>query len=255
MGKIITTNIQKGGCGKTTTTHELASKLSAIGKKVLTVDIDPQQNLSRISGSILVGYCSVHELLNGECTAEDSIQKVRNYDIIPSNKKLKKADREFIEPSDIFLLKKALDPIKDNYDFILIDTPPNLGILPQMALTAADYVIVPLEASASSIQGLGQLQEMIEKVKSDKFNTDLKILGIVLTRFSERPIFNRTMREQLKVIAKDMHTEVFNTFIRESIAVDESQGYMKSLVDYAPDSNPTKDYEALTIEFLEKVGR
>lgn len=255
MGKIITTNIQKGGCGKTTTTHELASQLKKMGKKCLAIDIDPQQNLSRCSGSELVGYCSALEMLRKECSAEDAIQNTSNYDIIPSNKSLKKADREFTQPGDIFLLKKALKSVKDKYDFILIDTPPNLGILPQMALTAADYVIVPLEASANSLQGMGQLQEMIDQVKEDNFNTDLKTLGILLTRFTDRMIFNRVIKEQLEEIAKDMNTEVFETYIRESVAVKESQGYMKSLVEYSPDSNPASDYQKFTYEFLEKVER
>lgn len=255
MGKIISINIQKGGCGKTTSVHEIASQLTALGKKCLTVDLDQQQNLSRCSGAELTGYCTIYELLRGECSAEDSIQNTKNYDIIPSNKKLKVADREFIEMGNYFYLKKALEQVKSIYDYILIDTPPNLGILPSMALTSADYVIVPVEASASSIQGLGQLSEAIEQVKEYGYNKDIKVLGILLTRFSERIIFNRIISEQLNEIAKEMDTRIFKTYIRESIVVKESQGMKKSLVEYSPESNPGKDYKALTKEILDRLEK
>jgi chromosome partitioning protein len=254
MGKIITINIQKGGCGKTTTAHELASNLTLMGKKCLAIDLDPQQNLSRCSGAELTGYCTVYELLRGDCTADDSIQHTKNYDIIPSNKKLKYAEREFIDMGSFYYLKKAIEPVKEVYDFIIIDTPPNLGILPSMALTAADYAIVPVEASASSIQGLGQLQEMIEQVKEYRYNPDIKVLGILLTRFSERTIFNRVIREQLEKISENMGTSIFKIYIRSSIVVNESQGYKQSLVEYAPTSNPSIDYRVLAKEVLEKMG-
>lgn len=254
MGKIITINIQKGGCGKTTTVHELASNFSALGKTCLAIDLDQQGNLSRCSGAELTGYCTVYELLRSECSAEDAIQNMKNYDIIPSNKKLKYADREFTEMGNYYYLKRALAPVKNVYDYIFIDTPPSLGILPSMALTTADYVIVPIEASASSVQGLGQLHETIEQVKEYGYNTEIEILGLLLTRFSERTIFNRVIKDQLEEIAKNMKTIIFKTYIREGVTVKESQGMKRSLVEYSPNSNPSMDYKAFTNEIINIVG-
>lgn len=254
MGKIITVNIQKGGCAKTTTVHELASQLTKMGKKCLTVDLDQQGNLSRCSGAELTGYCTVFEMLDRKCDTEDSIQNMY-YDIIPSSKQLKNAEIIFSDANKIgnmVYLKEGLDKIKDQYDFILIDTPPSLGKMSQMALVASDYVIVPIEASASSLQGLGQLYEAIEEIKK-YYNKDLKVLGLLLTRFTERTVFNRMIREQLEDIALQMNTSVFKTYIRDSIAVKESQSMKKSLIEYAPNSNPARDYKALAKEMIKKL--
>lgn len=168
MAKIITVNIQKGGVGKTTTTHELAANLTNLGYKVLCVDLDQQSNLSRISGAELSGYYTVYDTLKNECEIEDCIQPMSNYDIAIAHKKLKDADKEFTALGDVYKLTDKLEPAKGKYDFIIIDTPPSVGILPSMALTAADYVLIPVEASSSGIQGLTQLFDMIDVIRHPK---------------------------------------------------------------------------------------
>lgn len=257
MAKIITINIQKGGVGKTTTAHELASNLTEMGYKVLAIDLDQQQNLSAIAGAKLVGYYNIYDLLKGECTFPDCIQNGSHYDIAVAGKKLTEAEKEFTNWDDVYRLDIALkeNKVGDFYDYIIIDTPPNLGILPSMALTAADFVLIPVEASASGAQGLGQLYERIEKVRHPERGTNkkLKIAGMLLTMFNDRTKFTQHIRRQLERLAKDMDTKIFSTHIRSAIAVKESQGWKQSLTLYDPKSKPAKDYKTLTNELLNGI--
>lgn len=257
MAKIITINIQKGGVGKTTTAHELASNLTEMGYKVLAIDLDQQQNLSAIAGATLVGYYNVYDLLKGDCNFADCIQEGKQYDIAIAGKKLNEAEKEFSNWDDVYRLDIALkeNEVGKFYDFIIIDTPPNLGIMPSMALTAADFVLIPVEASASGAQGLGQLYERIEKVRHPErgTNKDLKIAGMLLTMFNDRTKFTKHIRTQLQKIAQEMDTKIFDTFIHTAIVVKESQGWKQSLTLYDPKSKPAKDYNTLTQELLNTI--
>lgn len=257
MATVFSVNIQKGGVGKTTSVNELASCLAAKGYKVLTVDLDQQCNLSRMSGADLIGYYTIYEVLKGEVPIKDSIQTLKNYDICPSHKKFVGADKEFSEWDDIYKLSSCLKEIKEEYDYIVIDTPPNLGALPTMSLVAADYVIIPVEASSSGIQGLGALYEQIERIKDPErgANKKLHIAGLLLTMYTDRTVFSRQIKEEIKNIAKKMHTKVFDTQIRNSVVVKEAQSCRESLIDYNPKSNPAKDYEKFTDELLEDIRK
>ena len=259
MAVIITVNIQKGGVGKTTTAHELASNLSEMDYRVLAIDLDQQQNLSAIAGAKLVGYYNIYDLLKGECVFQDCVQKGRHYDIAVAGKKLAEAEKEFSNWDDVYKLDIALKEhkIREEYDFIIIDTPPNLGILPSMALSASDYVLIPVEASSSGAQGLGQLYERIEKVRHPQrgTNKNLKIAGMLLTMFNDRTKFTQHIRSQLEGVAKNMQTKIFKTFIRPAVAVKESQGWRQSLVFYDPKSKPAQDYKTLTIELLNDIEK
>lgn len=254
MALIITVNIQKGGVGKTTTVHELASNLNEKGYRVLAIDLDQQQNLSSIAGAHLVGYYNIYDLLKGDCEFKDCIQECTHYDIAVASKKLSEAEKEFSQWDDVYRLAIAINEnnLREEYDFIVIDTPPNLGILPSMALTAADYVLIPVEASASGAQGLGQLYERIEKVRHPErgTNKNLKISGMLLTMFNGRTRFTKHIRIQLEKIAKEMGTKIFASYIHPAIAVKESQGWKKSLTAYDPKSKPAMDYKTLTEELL-----
>ena len=259
MAVIITVNIQKGGVGKTTTAHELASNLSEMDYRVLAIDLDQQQNLSAIAGAQLVGYYNIYDLLKGACTFEDCVQQGKHYDIAVAGKKLSEAEKEFSNWDDVYTLDISLKEhkVREKYDFIIIDTPPNLGILPSMALSASDYVLIPVEASSSGAQGLGQLYERIEKVRHPHrgTNKDLKIAGMLLTMFNSRTKFTQHMKLQLEGIASSMQTKIFKTFIRTAIVVKESQGWRESLAVYDPKSKPAQDYKTLTMELLEDINK
>lgn len=253
---VITINVQKGGVGKTTTVHELGANLNKRGFKVLTIDLDMQRNLSRISGAAINDdYYTIYDVLHGKCPIEDSIQEMANYDIAISDKRLEFAEREFPDIMAIYKLTDTLNGVREKYDFIIIDTPPSLGILPTMALTAADKVIIPCEASSSGMQGLGQLYEKIELVKDPRrgSNRDLEVVGMLLTMFKSRTNFAQSVHEDLKRLANVKNTKVFNTYIRESIVVDECQGWKQSLIEYDPKSNPAIDYDNFTSELLETL--
>lgn len=251
--EVIAVTIQKGGVGKSTTAHELAANLADMGYKVLAVDLDPQQNLSRMAGADFE-IVSIYDVLTGDVSAEDAIQSVAGgFDVIIGDKLLKKADRVFAEVDDTYRLAAVFIPLHDKYDFTVVDTPPSLGVLPSMALCAANYCLIPCEATSNGIQGLGQLAENIEEIRS-QHNENLKTLGIVLTQYTWRTIFNRTMKEQIEEAAEQMGTKVLNTSIRSAVVVQEAQGFGQSLVEYAPKSKPAQDYRALTEEILKEMN-
>lgn len=249
---VIAITIQKGGVGKSTTTHEIAANLAAMGHKVLAADLDPQQNLSRMANADLDAV-TIYDVLAGDVTADEAIQTVDGgFDIIIADKLLKKADRDFADEDDIYRLAAAFIPLHEKYDFAVIDTPPSLGILPSMALTAAHFCLIPCEATSNGIQGLGQLAESIREVR-EQHNPDLRTLGIVLTQYTWRTIFNRVMKDQIQELAESMDTKVLETSIRSAVVVQEAQGFGQSLVEYAPKSKPAQDYRALTEEIMKEM--
>lgn len=263
MAKVLTINVQKGGVGKSTTVHELASNLHNMGYKVLAIDLDPQQNLSRFSGAPLTGWFTIYDILKKEGDWEDAIhycgseEGVVNYDVCTSHEKLFDADKEFSKWEDVHLLRKALKEkdFKDNYDFIIIDTPPKLGILPDMALTAADYVIIPVEASAAGIQGIGQAVARIEIITEPEIGTNknLKVIGMLLTKYTGRTNLEKSIKEQLERVAERSKTKIFETTIRESVSVKEAQALKTSLLQHAPKSKPCEDYMNFTKELLKEI--
>lgn len=251
MSKIVSVALQKGGVGKSTTVLEIGANLAAMGHKVLLIDMDPQQNLSRMAGGDFE-MVSIYDVLSGDIEAQDAIQAVTGMDIIIADKQLKFADRDFAGEDDIYRLAAALRSIRDRYDFIVVDTPPSLGVLPSMALCAAEGCVVPCEATSNGAQGLGQLSDSIREVR-EKYNPGLKTLGIVLTQYTWRTTFNRVMKDEIKKHAAAMGTKVFDTYIRSAVVVQEAQGFQQSVAEYAPKSKPAQDYRALTEEILKEL--
>lgn len=250
--RVIAVTVQKGGVGKSTTVHELAANLSSMGYKVLATELEPSQNLSRMASADFEAV-SIYDVLTGEVAALDAIQSVEGgFDIIIGDKQLKTADRDFADEDDIYRLAAAFIPLHDKYDFAIVDTPPSLGVLPTMALVAANYCLIPCEATSNGVQGLGQLAESIEEIRAEH-NPDLKTLGIFLTQFTWRTVFNRIMKEQIAETAAAMGTKVLETYIRSAVVVQEAQGFGQSLVEYAPKSKPAQDYRALTEEILKEM--
>lgn len=252
MGQVISINNQKGGVAKTTTAQALGQGLSLEGFKVLLVDLDPQGNLSFSVGANTDNN-TMYEVLRGQVAAADTIQSVGNEDIIPSSILLSGADLEFTQTGREYLLKDTLAPLVNKYDFIIIDTPPTLGILTINSLTAANKTIIPIGSDIYSLQGLGQLNDTIQRVRK-YVNPGLIIEGILLTRYNSRTILSSELKETAKDVANKLETRLFNTTIRESVAIREAQAQQVNMFEYAPNNNAIKDYKAFVKELLESEG-
>lgn len=239
--RIISVANQKGGTAKTSTAHALATGAAYKGKRSLAIDFDPQGNLSFIMGAD-ASRAGAYELMKQQAKAAQIVQYTSQGDIIPASLNLAAADIEFSgKPGRDFFLQAALEPLQDAYDVVVIDTPPTLGTLLVNALTASDEVIIPMNADILSLQGLYQLAETIDQVKSF-CNKGLKVTGILLTRYSGRTVLARDIKETIEAKCAELGIPLLNTVIRDGVAVREAQTTQESLFAYAPNSNPAKDY-------------
>lgn len=248
--KIIAVINQKGGVGKSTTAFSLGAGLILKGKKTLFIDLDAQGNLSYTMRANTQGYNTLGILQRPE-TAREEIQHTEQGDIIASTPALAGADAIINQTGKEYRLKEALESLQGLYDYIIIDTPPALGILTINALTACTGAIIPAQADIYSLQGIAQLNSTIEAVHK-YCNPDLRIIGILLTRFTNRSIIRREVAEQLEQTAQQLKTKLFKARIRECIAIVEAQATRQSIYTYAPKSNATADYTALVNEILEE---
>jgi len=239
---------QKGGVAKTSTALALTSGLVSRGFKVLCIDLDPQCNLS-FAADADTEKKSIRDVLIGEINIIDVIQQTAQGDIIPSDNQLSGADSYINETGKEYRLKEGLAQIKKDYDYMILDCPPALGILTINALTACDGVIIPAQAEAFSMQGIDQLRNTIDAVKNYT-NPQLTIEGILLTRHNARSVLSRDVAEMMAKLASYMHTKVFKSTIREAVVVRESQINQESLFSYAPKANITADYRAFIDELL-----
>lgn len=251
MGIIVTIANQKGGVGKTTTATALAFGLSKKNKKTLLVDVDPQSNASDTYG---VDYDreeinTIYSVMLGECAASEAVAKTKQGDIIPGDLRLSAADMQFTQQGREYILKKVLAPLREEYDYIIIDSPPALGIITVNAFTASDKLIVPMVADRYSLQGLSQLSATILTVR-EYSNPSLEIDGILLTRFNQRTILAQDIHDIIKDLAKKWNTKVYTTTIRQSVSLPESQTQRESIFSYAPESTTAEDYEKFIKEFL-----
>lgn len=249
MAKITAIINQKGGVGKSTTSQSLAAGLSLKGFKVLLIDMDSQGNLSFSVGANKAAV-SILEVLKQEATAAEAIQTVGNLDIIPASISLAGADMQLTEMGKEYRLKEALEPVKNNYDYIVIDTPPALGILTINALTAADDIIIPAQADIYSIDAIGQLSSTVKAVKQYT-NSKLSIKGILLTRYSDRTILSRDLADMIQRTAEQLNTKLFKATIREAIGIKEAQAQKQDIFSYSGNSKVAADYMQFVEEFLE----
>ena len=248
MSKAIAVINQKGGVGKSTTALAIGAGLSLKGYSVLFIDLDAQGNLSYTLGADTKGYNAMGVLERPE-TAKEEIQHTPQGDIIASSPKLAGADKLLEETGKEYRLKEALDSLQGAYDYIIVDTPPALGILTINALTACTGAIIPAQADIYSLQGIGQLNSTIETVKK-YCNPSLSIMGIVITRFNGRSIIRREVAEMLEHTADQLHTKLYSSKIRECTALVEAQATKQNIYSYAPRSNATADYKALVDEII-----
>lgn len=249
--KVIAVANRKGGVGKSTTAAALVSGLTLKGYKVLAIDLDAQRNLTSTMKA-KVDAKTVLGVLTGDITVKEAIRHTDSGDIIPASKNLSGADATLSETGKEYKLKEALEPVKDNYDYCVIDCPPALGILTVNALTAANSVIIPAQADIYSLEGIEDLQETIQPVRK-YCNPSLEILGILLTRYSPRSILSREVTTLAEQLAEKLETTLFKSTIREAIAVKEAQISKQSLFTYAPKAKVTEDYTAFIEEMLERI--
>lgn len=248
---IIAITNQKGGVGKTTTAAALLSSLAHRGARVLGVDLDPQGSLGFSLGLDIEQCTTIYDVFRGTVEPEEAISKSETCDVLASNILLSGAELEFNRPGREYLLKTALAHLEDQYDYIIVDTPPALNLLTVNAYVAADSLIIPMAPEVLSLLGIAQIKETIESVRS-YYNPRLRVLGILLNRYSARFNLNREVLEMAEQIAAQLETRVFDAKIRGSVAAAEAPAHGVSVVDYAPRSNPARDFEALCDEIAGK---
>lgn len=253
MGKVIAIANQKGGVGKTTTAINLAASLAVLEKKVLIIDADPQANTTsglnfspdsdqkRTLYEVMIGHIDIRDAL-----IQTEIAKLH---LIPSHVNLVAVELEMVEEEDReFALKKPLEQIKNNYDYIIIDCSPSLGLITVNSLTAADSVIIPVQPEFFALEGLGKLLQTI-RIVQDSVNPTLSIEGFVVTMFDGRTKVHNQVVGELREHFKDM---VFNTIIQRNIRLSEAPSHGKPIILYDVICNGTTNYLNLAKEVLER---
>lgn len=252
MGRIIAIANQKGGVGKTTTAINLSACLAESGKKVLTIDTDPQGNTTSglgVDKDELEN--TVYELMLDECTIKESLVKTEfeNLDLIPSNVNLAGAEIELLGINEKeYILKNAVDYIKDDYDFVIIDCPPSLNMLTVNALTTANTVLVPIQCEYYALEGLSQLIHTISLVK-ERLNENLQIEGVVFTMYDARTNLSLQVVENVK---NNLDTTIYKTIIPRSVRLAEAPSHGLPINKYDSRSTGAESYRMLAKEVIDR---
>ena len=255
MGKIIALANQKSGVGKTTTAINLAASLATLGKRVLVIDADPQANASSGLGiDIREIDCSIYECLINKAEPKEGIHGtcVKGLDIIPSHIDLVGAEIEMLDmPNREKIMRDALTPVKEEYDYILIDCSPSLGLITVNSLTAADSVIIPVQCEYFALEGISKLLNTIKIIKSN-LNPTLDIEGFLLTMFNSRLRLSNQVYNEVK---KHFRELVFNTVIQRNIRLGEAPSMGIPVIMYDAESTGAKNYLALADEIINRNNR
>ncbi len=250
MGKIISISNQKGGVGKTTTSVSLAASLGVLEKKVLLIDADPQGNASSGIGINSEDFkLSIYDVLLKKCNAQDAVIKTSspNLDLIPANIDLVAIEIELVDiPKREYVFKNVFSEIIDNYDFLIIDCPPSLGLITLNALTASNSVIIPIQCEYYALEGLGKLLNTIKGVQN-VHNNILEIEGILLTMFDSRLRLSKQVKEDVK---KHFENMVFNTVIPRNVSLGEAPSHGESIIVYNATSKGSKSYLKFAQEII-----
>ena len=252
MERTIVVANQKGGVGKTTTAINLAASLAELGKKVLVVDMDPQGNTTSGLGiDKEQAENTVYELMLEECSVEDAIMEseYENLSVLPSNINLAAAEIELVGAEEKeYILKKAIDKVKKNYDFVLIDCPPSLSMLTINAMCAADTVLVPIQCEYYALEGLSQLIHTINLVQ-DRLNPDLEIEGVVFTMYDARTNLSLQVVENVK---NNLAQNIYKTIIPRNVRLAEAPSYGMPITRYDKRSTGAESYRRLAEEVIHR---
>ncbi len=250
MARVIAICNAKGGVGKTTTAINLSSYLAALGKYVLLVDMDAQANATTGLGvHVADNGSNVYHSLVSDLNPQLSIKKTSlfGFDILPAAQSLAGATVELVSMEERETrLKKVLNPIRHNYDYIIIDCPPSLGLLTVNALAASERVIIPVQCEYYALEGLGQLLKTVDLVKQG-LNPDLQVLGVLLTMYDRR---NQLSNQVLNEVSKNFPGRVFNAVIPRTVSLAESPSFGKTILQFDPDSKAARAYRQLAEEVI-----
>ena len=253
MGKIISFAHQKGGVGKTTSCVNIAASLGMLGYKVVIIDLDPQGNTTSGVGITKKGLKGgTRELLSGKMTAEEILVDTpfQNLSVIPTNTALSSAEFDLFEFDDSERrMQKALEPIKDKFDYILIDCPPSLGMLTINAFTASDGVVVPMQCEFYALEGLSQLMITINRIKK-VYNPDLTVSGILITMYNGRLLLSMQVMAELERHYKD---KLFETKISRNVKLTEAPGFGKPVFYHDKNSKGAKEYIEVAKELSTRI--
>ncbi|MCX7944585.1 MAG: AAA family ATPase [Deltaproteobacteria bacterium] len=255
MGKVISIVNQKGGVGKTTTAVNLSASLAIADRRILLIDLDPQANATTGLGIDKKGLAqSIYKYILDPNSPSDGVLSTMmdKFFIIPSNSELVGAEVELVDVEDrAFRLKKFVDRIKDDYDYVIIDSPPSLGLLTLNSIVASDGILITLQCEFFALEGLSALMTTFERVKQN-LNPSIKIYGIVLTMYDAR---NNLSKQVVEEVRHHFGSLVYDTIIPRNVRLGESPSFGKPIILYDATSRGAQAYIELAKEFLSKVGK
>lgn len=253
MGKVFAFSNQKGGVGKTTTAQALAAGLAERKYRVLGIDLDPQGNFSTACGAENYNVLTVYEVMKRGADIREAIQHMKGgYDVVPANIMLAGAEQELSQTGKEHRLKEAVSVVAGEYDFIVIDTPPSLGVLTVNAFTCATDILIPTTAGIFATAGISQLNETVSSVQK-YCNPGVKIRGILFTRFNPRANISRQIMELTEQLSEYISAPIYQTYIRAGVVVEEAQANKADIFNYAGKSTVAEDYRTFIEEFLKGV--